>query len=226
MENLHHIQRFILDVLMGQQYARFRDMRPPKVDSNAYSYHLGVLVKQKIVTKTAKGYTLTPQGLAYIDRLSTVDSRPRQQPKIMTIVALTNEKNEVLVYQKQTQPFINYITLPSGKIHLEETIGDAADREVHEKVGLHVSHLRRAGDLYLTMTSQGAPFIKTLFHVYTKQIVSGVTIGNRDAFWQPIDAMRDAAPATRRVLQLVANHSDDEVFFDEYEEAFPVLHEL
>ena len=47
----HHIQKHILSVLMHTKFARFRDMRPPKVDTNLYSYHLKLLIKSGFVQK-------------------------------------------------------------------------------------------------------------------------------------------------------------------------------
>ena len=66
----HHIQKYIIGVLIHQKYARFRDLKPPKVDSNLYSYHLRKLLKQKIIQKIDERYTLTLKGLMYIDRVS------------------------------------------------------------------------------------------------------------------------------------------------------------
>ena len=54
----HHIQKYIIGVLIHQKYARFRDLKPPRVDSNLYSYHLKKLLKQKIIQKIANPYTL------------------------------------------------------------------------------------------------------------------------------------------------------------------------
>ena len=56
----HHIQLHILSMLIHQEFARFRDMRPKNVDTNLYSYHLKLLIKQGLVAKktctAAKNY--------------------------------------------------------------------------------------------------------------------------------------------------------------------------
>lgn len=218
MHNLHHIQRYILDILMKHQYARFRDLRPPRVDSNAFSYHLTALTKQDLVVKTDHGYTLTTRGLAYVDRLSGSNTKPRPQPKIRTIIALINEFDEVLVQRKDTQPFINQLTFPSGKIHMEDTsIQDAAVREVYEKVGLHVANLTHAGDMYLSITSEGEVVMGALMHVFTKRVSSAITLED-NAFWQPLSALEDAAPATRKVAEILQKRPSSERFFFEFSE--------
>jgi hypothetical protein len=48
----HHIQKFILHYLISHEFARFRDLRPPKVDTNLFSYHLKLLQKSGYVEKT------------------------------------------------------------------------------------------------------------------------------------------------------------------------------
>jgi hypothetical protein len=62
---IHHIQKYIIDVLMYQQVARFRDLRPPKTDTNLFSYHLNSLLKSGMVTKVEGGYSLSMAGLSY-----------------------------------------------------------------------------------------------------------------------------------------------------------------
>ena len=47
----HHIQRRILSVLCYRKMARFRDLRPPRVDTNLFSYHLKVLIRHQLVQK-------------------------------------------------------------------------------------------------------------------------------------------------------------------------------
>jgi len=218
MENLHHIQRYILDILMKHQYARFRDLRPPRVDSNAFSYHLTTLTKQNLVTKTEHGYTLSTLGLAYIDRLSGSDTKPRSQPKIRTIIALTNEFDEVLVQRKDAQPFINQLTLPSGKLHMEDkSIQAAAVREVYEKTGLHVANLHHAGDIYMAITANGEVVMNALMHVFTKQVLSTITL-EEGTFWQPLSALETAAPATRNIVEVIQKHRSSERFFCEFSE--------
>ena len=86
----HHIQKHIIGVLYRQKYARFRDLRPPKVDTNLYSYHLKKLISQGIVRKIVQGYTLDKKGLLYSDRVSQENMTVRTQPKIVTMLVVQN----------------------------------------------------------------------------------------------------------------------------------------
>lgn len=131
---MHFIQSYILDKLVYAHNLRNRDMRPPNIESNLYQYHLLQLQKEGYVQKLENGYALTGRGLAYADRHSTTLKKTRSQPKLITVIFLSNSNNELLLVPKKRQPFMDTYNLPSGKIHLDETISDAARRELKEKV--------------------------------------------------------------------------------------------
>lgn len=203
---------------MKHQYARFRDLRPPRVDSNAFSYHLTTLTKQNLVIKTEYGYTLTTLGLAYVDGLSSSDTKPRLQPQIRTMIVLINEFGEAIVQRKERQPFINQLTFPSGKLHMsDKTINEAAVREVHEKTGLHVANLDHVGDCYMAITMNNEIVMNALMHVFIKQVVSTITLED-GVFWQPLSDMQAAAPATRNIAEVIGRRHLSERFFYEFSE--------
>ncbi|MCU0667616.1 MAG: hypothetical protein MUF85_03295 [Patescibacteria group bacterium] len=59
VSKLHHIQKHILKELSFKEWARFRDLKPPRVDSNLYNYHLKLLIKNGLVEKdNDKGWIL------------------------------------------------------------------------------------------------------------------------------------------------------------------------
>lgn len=136
---MHYVQSHILKVLAFNKYARFKDMRPPKVDSNLYSYHLRVLQKDKYVSKTDEGYTLSPKGLSYVDGLSNDDRKIRKQPKIVAIFALQNSKGEWLMVRRLMQPYIGQYMLPSGKQHYGESPENHIQRELLQQIGSNIA---------------------------------------------------------------------------------------
>ena len=164
---MHHIQKHILKTLMYTKWARFRDMRPPRVDSNAYSYHLKALQKDGYVEKGEKGYCLTPAGLFYVDRVSMTNLEPRQQPKIITMTVLKNTKGDVLLYSKLRQPFIGSWVLPFGKVHLtNESLEMAAKRELEEKAGATIPTVNHVGDCYIHVTIKKQLVSSVLAHIF------------------------------------------------------------
>src|SRR5688572_7786340 len=146
----HHIQKHIMGVLMTSKVARFRDMRPPKVDTNLYSYHLKFLQKQDYVTKTDDGYSLSKKGIIYIDRVTTANLDVRIQPKITTMFVIQNSEGDVLLYKRYRQPFSGRWSLPNGKLHLtDRSVSAAAQRELSEKLELANQPIVHAGDCYI-----------------------------------------------------------------------------
>lgn len=163
----HHIQKHILDVLMYQKISRFRDLRPLKTDTNLFTYHLNSLVKSGMVEKVAGGYTLSLNGLSYVDRVSTEKKTIRTQPKIITMLVIQNGEGDILLQRRKKQPFIDTWTLPYGKLHVEDlSVKRAAQREAFEKLGLENPEMEHAGDCYIRVHSNGGLLSTTLAHVF------------------------------------------------------------
>jgi 8-oxo-dGTP pyrophosphatase MutT (NUDIX family) len=214
----HHIQRYILEILRHTEFARFRDLKPPKVESNVFNYHLSQLMRVRLVTKSAAGYTLSLSGIAYIDRVSRLDTRPRIQPKIMTITALYNELGEVLMYKKLTQPMINQLTFPTGMLHMEDhTIREAALREVYEKTGITLDDVTHVGDCYMAVRNDGTAVMNALMHVFVAEVTkSRVDVGSGALWYDPRKGDDSVAPATAHLLERLAHREPDKLFFEEY----------
>ena len=133
----HHIQKSILEMLMYRSTARFRDLRPPKTDTNLFTYHLQALIKAGLVKKLPTGYSLSTKGLSYVDRVSTENRMIRMQPKIISMLLIQNSDGDVLLQRRTKQPYIDSWTLPYGKLHIDdESVEEAAQREAFEKLGL------------------------------------------------------------------------------------------
>lgn len=204
---------------MQQKYARFRDLRPPRVDSNAFSYHLTAIKKERLVTKEVAGYTLTIKGLAYVDLLSIEKIHVRQQPRIMTMVLVRNEDNELIAYHKNHQPFIGQLTLPSGKLHLDDsTITSAARRELEEKTDIVVAELTRLGDCYMAMYQDDEVVMNSLVHVFLAEVKRRDITLKEGVSWYGSTEFIQAAPASRRVVGELYELERTTPFFREYRE--------
>lgn len=158
----HHIQKYILNILMYQEVARFSVLRPPKTDTNLFSYHLKALIKAGMVMKhDAGGYTLSTKGLSYVDRVSTKNRAIRMQPKIITMLLIQNSDGDVLLQKRTKQPFIDTWTLPYGKLHIDDSsIEAAAQREASEKLGINLQSVTHAGICYIRV-KMGADILST-----------------------------------------------------------------
>lgn len=215
-EVTHHIQKNILSVLHHQRYARFRDMRPPRVDTNLYSYHLKLMLKHGLVEKTDKGYTLGLAGILYADRVSAEAFTIRRQPKIITMLVVQNSNGDVLLYRKRRQPFIDQWNLLQGKIHIDdETITAAAKREVAEKIGDINVAPEHAGDCYVRIKHNAEVAMSTLVHVF--RFESDDIVETDYLHWARPHKLSqyDLAPAVEEIV--ARTFFRDRYFFEEYE---------
>lgn len=163
----NNIQKNILSVLLHQKTARFRDMRPPRTDTNLYSYHLSQLVKNGMVDKTDDGYTLGPAGMVYVDRIDADECIAYAQPKIMMMMVIQNSDGDTLLQRRREQPYIDTWTLPNGKVHInDETLYISAQRVASERLHLVNQPMRHAGDCYIRVRHGDTLVTVTLAHVF------------------------------------------------------------
>lgn len=212
----HHIQKHIIDVLMYTEVARFRDLRPLRVDTNLFTYHLNGLVKSGMIIKTEGGYTLSGEGLAYVDRVSTEKKVIRTQPKIITMLLVQNSEGDVLLQRRDKQPYINAWTLPYGKLHIEDqTLEQAAKREAKEKLGLDTQEVIHAGDCYVRVRTGDEILSTTLVHVFRFDRDDIET--NETIVWARPHKLTQyrLAPAVEEIVARGFFH--DPYFFEEYE---------
>ena len=213
----HHIGRHIVAYLMTHQYARFSDMRPPKVDTNLFTYHLKLLVKANYIVKTDKGYTLSSKGLVYIDRVSTEKMQVRTQPKIITMLLVQDGYGKVLLQKRTKQPYINTWTLPYGKLHIDdESVLAAARRESQEKLGYDPHKLRHVGDCYIVVGVDEPLQVETRTLAHVVRYETDAIAATESLQWvEPLDIPKlQLAPAVEQIVTRA--FFGDEFFFEEF----------
>lgn len=212
----HHIQKHILDVLMYQKVTRFRDLRPPRVDTNLFTYHLNSLVKSGMVRKVDGGYALSTTGLSYVDRVSTEKKIIRTQPKIITMLVIQNGEGDILLQRRTKQPYIDTWTLPYGKLHVEDaSVNEAAQREAFEKLGLKNQEVEHAGDCYIRVHANGELLSTTLAHVF-RFYKDDIETSDEIVWARPHKlAQYELAPAVEDVM--TRTFFKDAFYFEEYD---------
>ena len=214
---MHTVQKHILRHLTYHKRARFSEMRPTRIDSNLYNYHLKSLMRDGLVEKTDKGYRLTVEGLKYVDQISVEKFEHRRQPKIITMLISFDSDGRVLLWPKKKQPFIGAWSLPSGKLHLDDMSLDAAvQREAIEKVGLAPVSCRQAGICYVRARINGEIISYILAHVFVVELGADHTLHD-DVRWFST-AERESLkllPATEQIIELAKDSSD--LFFAEFD---------
>lgn len=163
----HRIQKHIIDLLVYSELVRFRDLRPPRTDTNLFTYHLNALIKSGLIEKTERGYMLTKDGLSFVDHVSSEKKIIRNQPKIISMLLVQNSNGDILLYKRDKQPYINTWTLPYGKYQInDKSLMAAAQREANDKLGLEEQAMTHAGDCYIRVLSEGEILTVTLAHIF------------------------------------------------------------
>lgn len=211
----HFIERHILKVLMLTSSAHFSQMRPHRVDSNLYSYHLSKLLKLKYVKKDERKYSLDSKGLAYVDRISFDSFQPRIQPKINTGILLKNIDNKILLSKRKRQPLIGLWGLPMGKIHEDDrSLLEAAKRESLEKVGVDATKLSRIGGCYMRTYKDGILISSSMSHIFMQSDLVNFVDENENLRWFCVNEL-DQNDVIRGVDEIVQRSEEGADFFVE-----------
>jgi 8-oxo-dGTP pyrophosphatase MutT (NUDIX family) len=205
-----------MQVLSHKEYARYSEMRPEKIDSNLYAYHLNRLVLSGYIEKKAEGYTLSIQGLRYVEYASS-SMRINTQPKITTAIMIQNNDGNILLTKRVKQPYINFYGLPLGKIHSDKdgNILNSAIRELYEKTGVKYKKLAHVGDLYLKIYKDKILISDILTHVFFAACKKKI-IPNESSLWVNRKDLNKISliPGVKEILNLV---DSSEKFFKEIE---------
>lgn len=208
----HHIQRQIVERLARSESLRFAELKPAGMESNVFTYHLRQLLAQKIVQKTDSGYRLAHKGLQYVDGISFSDLKIRQQPKLISIIALQcADHGKYLMAERLVQPYISQYMFPSGKLHMGETAQAHVSRELFEKTGL-TADLRLRGVANIRIDDQAELLTQVVGYVFSGTVDECRDLGATERFayhWtDPQSGEEVLMPATKELVELITGTDD------------------
>ncbi len=132
----HHIQAKIFAKLRYNTELRYKDLKDPELEPSQFMYHMKELIRQKIVTKTPEGtYRLTGHGSELAQHFSSEAQNIRLGVLCYSLVFLRSDKGRWLVSTRRKHPHIHKYACISGKVHTEETLEQAAERELAQFTG-------------------------------------------------------------------------------------------
>lgn len=182
----HAIQKDIVRTLVTSSSARFSELKPKRIESNLFMYHLNQLVMRGVVLKDNASYSLTKTGKAFVDRVNLDKLVFRIQPKILTILTVKSKNGKWLLLERTHEPHMNRVGFPSGKIHFGEELQDAANRELLEKTGLVDLTLKLRGNVVMrfidTATSQVMNHI--IGYVFYAEISDMPELNPANEYWR------------------------------------------
>ncbi|OGM11413.1 hypothetical protein A2Z22_00850 [Candidatus Woesebacteria bacterium RBG_16_34_12] len=157
---IHEFQISILRELLFKPKARFSDLKKVDITNDHFTFHIKQLIKEGLVFKTNKRYSLTDEGKEFANRMDTDALNLERQAKVAIAIHAVSKKNgatEYLVHRRLKQPFYGWYGSHSGKIRWGETPLECAKRELLEETGLsgnfnlkgiiHYHHFHKDGRL-------------------------------------------------------------------------------
>jgi hypothetical protein len=111
----HHLQLAIVQKLANSNASiSYSDLKQPEIENSLFSYHLNKLIRQGLVQKENQAYTLTVDGLRWLNDNGIV-MRPTTSPRISIALVVVNKEGNYLIGQRtgQFKTKINDYLLPS-----------------------------------------------------------------------------------------------------------------
>jgi ADP-ribose pyrophosphatase YjhB (NUDIX family) len=220
---MHVLQKEILRRLSTIKRMRYAQLKPLRIESNQFTYHIRTLVNRKLIKKEDIYYSLTPEGIRFSDRVNFESFNVRVQPKVVTLIVTKNTEGAYLLYERTKEPFLGTFGFPYGKVHLGEKVGTAASREFKEKCALE-GILVHKGIMYHTAYNEDSDILAhMLFHIFKATHTKAVS---DDSDCARFNHMRWAARDTLDTLPLmpgvldalrISEHKGLGVVFEEHE---------
>jgi ADP-ribose pyrophosphatase YjhB (NUDIX family) len=184
-------------------YAR---LKPDDIEGNSFMYHLRCLIKKGYIAHTDKWYQLTSEGQLYVDQVSLKTFTPPLQPKIVILIVAHNSAGETLFFKRNRHPLINKVGLPYGKLHSNESIYEAAARELRKKTGYEAEFEYHSSGT-MRIFEQGELTSYILFLIVKATQLTGTMIDVASAgkpLWGRLDDLdtSDLIPSVHDVLKI------------------------
>lgn len=130
----HHIQADIFAKLRNNAHLRYKDLKQPGLEPSQFAYHLKDLMKQKLVKKNEDGgYSLAALGVQLAQHFSSSLGNLLEAPLGYSLIFLRSTDGRWLLVRRGKHPHINKYACISGKIHMGESLQEAAKRELYEQ---------------------------------------------------------------------------------------------
>jgi len=203
--SMHFIKRHIMSSLTFKKWCKFSEMRPDKVDSNLYNYHLRSLIKDGWIEKVeSKGYRLTPRGLRFADLVSPKTFQTQLQAKTIIMMLIKNPKGEVMLWKRKKQPFIDSWTLPNGKTHYEDpSLAVSVERDCDKFFGDKPTSYKHIGVVEVNAKVKDKVISHIIAQLYSVEINPDSPVPEQTQWFNMDDIKKlRLAPAVEDILKI------------------------
>jgi len=217
IDSAHHIQREILLQLRQGTAASYQQLKPDGLEGNAYNYHLKLLKQAGLISSEEGHYHLTSLGILVTDAYSSAHGRLVLRPHYY-VYPLVTSGDQVLVYRPSRQPAPGRLVIPSGKLHLGDSIVQGIERELTRR-GLSldsyswhtlcVVNIRYKMDGEVILHRPG-----TIYHIEYDGPLAVTRTESGESYWMRIDdvlAQSDTLPDLSEGLQRLRAHGDEPI---------------
>lgn len=215
----HHIQRGILMQLRQVTAATYQQLKPDGLEGNAYNYHLKLLRQAGLIEAHEGEYRLTSLGSLVTDAFSSAHGRLVLRPHYY-VYPLVTSGDYVLVYRPSRQLTPGRFVIPSGKLHLGDSIAQGIGREMVRR-GLTLDYtwqsLSAVNVRYRTKGEVVLHRPGMIYHVaYSGPRETTRTEGGESS-WMPIadiEQLEGALPDLKEGLRRLRDHDDTPIDLD------------
>ncbi len=124
----------ILKLFQYNQKLKFSDIeRTLKIRSNKLAYHLKNLTKKGLLIKEGDCYSLSETSEQLIPYLSE-----KASPLVVILIRIGNNK-QCFLHKREKRPFKGKLSLPGGRLRVNESIKEAVKRIMNEKYQINAS---------------------------------------------------------------------------------------
>lgn len=209
------IQEYIIEHLYIHGATRFRDLRPPKVDTNLLSYHVTKLVKNNYIKKVDETYELAGLGWQYIDRVKRHPAA-KEQPDIISLFIVQNEDGDILL-TPSPKSGVDAWTIPATIVDIDsQSLTESAADYARQFFTFLDTSLRHVGDCYLRITMDDVNISHNLIHVFRVEVQSGSF--SKDSKWVGLYSLPKYSldPGIEAIIS--RSFFGDAFFFEEFNE--------
>jgi ADP-ribose pyrophosphatase YjhB (NUDIX family) len=170
------IEKDILRLFTYNEELKFSEIESSlKIRSNKLAYYLNSLVKKNILEKEKESYKLTETAENLIPYFSEKTS-----PLPIILIRIGN-KNKCFLIEREKRPFKGKLSLPGGRLLLNESIEKAVERIMKEKYNIS-ARLEKINSLSLEFVKKQSnikhSFLLIMVSAKTSQNIQMIDIKN------------------------------------------------
>ena len=126
------MEQKILRLFIFNENLKFNEIEKlTSIRSNKIAYHIKQLIKKQVLVKQGEFYKLSETAEYLIPYLSD-----KKSPLVVLLIRIGDRRN-CLLFKRDKRPFKGKLSLPGGRLLVNETIQDAVKRIMSEKYNVN-----------------------------------------------------------------------------------------